>query len=247
MHMCNKLKVYLAGPDVFYPQAQERLSDKRIQLEKSNLIAFTPLDNQVDFNNKPKDKIAFEIAHNNEAIMQSSNVILANLENWHQSPSADVGTAFEIGFMSARYERNPNQVLIIGYYPNGIPDTFSKRVMEKIGVSENPSNGDSVFDAMGYMVENFDLEDNLMLINAIHKSGGQIYASYSEAVSNIDTLWQQKQEKLAGGKIQNNHPPSISGFAPAHILCGGLFTGAITTIILFCLLKRFFVKKNISA
>lgn len=108
--MNKQLNAYIAGPDVFYPSAKEKLDSKKMQLTQQNIMGHTPLDNEIDFNNRPKDEVAFEIAYSNELIMKNSNIILANLDNWHGSPSADVGTAFEMGFMSARYEQSPDQV-----------------------------------------------------------------------------------------------------------------------------------------
>lgn len=238
--MPQQLNVYLAGPDVFYPAAKEKLNNKRLVLEQQGVIGHTPLDNEIDFSNPSKSAIADEIAYSNENIMKNSNVILANMENWHGSPSADIGTSFEMGFMSARFEEHPKDIMIIGYYPNGIPDDFSKRVIDKVGIGTTNKSGELIIDSMGYMIEDFDLKDNLMLIHAINKSGGKIYGSFEEAVQNINTLWQEKQKKITIAHSSAKYPVvNFSGiYSPSFF--AGLVTGAVAMVIFLYVVKRLF-------
>ena len=190
------LTVYLAGPDVFYPEAKEKLGTKKAILNKHGIHSHTPLDKEISFAGKSKQDIANEIAHSNEKIMEDCNIILANLENWHGSPSADVGTAFEMGYMSARFERDPKKVMIVGYYPNGIQKKFSTRVVDKLCDGKQITQDGILIDPSGYEIEDFDLLDNLMLVQAISKSGGKIYGSFEEAAQNLTQLWQQKQAEI---------------------------------------------------
>lgn len=189
------MKVYLAGPDVFYKDAKSKFEQKINILNKYNIQGFSPLDNDIPPLNIlcSRSELSLGIAKSNEDLMDKCNIILANLELWHGSPSADIGTAFEIGYMSKKYNDDPNNVLIIGYYPNGIPEKFSERVKKIVYKNQWKKENDILMGSDNMIIEDFDNLDNLMLIGAIYKSGGQIYGSFEEAAKNITTQWQQKQ------------------------------------------------------
>ena len=188
----KQLKVYLAGPDVFFPDPKHCGENKKTLLAKYNLRGFYPLDNELN----PSENLtefALSIAKANEQLIQDCQIILANLDPWH-GPGADNGTAFEMGYMSAKADRDPHNCLIIGYYSNGIPATFADRVSSQVynGKVHQDTSG-RLLSQDGFTIESFGLQDNLMLINAIEKTGGKIFGSFKEAVSNTTDLWQQKQ------------------------------------------------------
>lgn len=92
----KKKKIYLAGFDVFYPNAIEVLDKKKELCEKYGFIALAPLDNKVDFT-QSKEKIRRVIYEANIALMKESDILCVNLNAFrHGEP--DPGTVFEIGY-----------------------------------------------------------------------------------------------------------------------------------------------------
>ena len=85
--------IYLAGPDVFHPDAAElALRHKAL----CHSYGYTPLH--------PYDQTATTSAaifQTNVAMISQADVVLANLDPF-RGPEVDSGTAFEIGFAAAR-------------------------------------------------------------------------------------------------------------------------------------------------
>jgi nucleoside 2-deoxyribosyltransferase len=103
----------------------------------------------------------------------------------------DVGTAFEAGYMSARSDLTPNEILIIGYTEGEYEPSYLTRV----GADEHHK------DSAGKSVENFGLSENLMIPAAIIKTGGKLFTSFEEAVNAIQQLWDAKQAAAEALKL----------------------------------------------
>lgn len=95
------MKVYVAGPDVFRPDAKENAEVVRALLKGEGITALIPIDNDVDFHNKHPGMIAFEIYAKNVAMIDEADAVLANIEPF-RGAHMDPGTAFEIGYAVAR-------------------------------------------------------------------------------------------------------------------------------------------------
>lgn len=132
--------VYLAGPDVFLPDAAGMGLAKRAICERHGLVGHFPLDAA------PTDSRAIYAAC--LRAMRTCDAIVANLTPF-RGPSADPGTAFELGFVAAM-ERP-----VFGY--SNVPGELNARV-----------------DADGFAVEDFSLFDNLMLAEALAATGGVV-------------------------------------------------------------------------
>ncbi len=92
----QKKKIYLAGFDVFYPDALEVLGKKKELCEAYGFSGLAPLDNEVDFS-QPKEKIRKDIYAANIALINESDILCVNLNAFrHGEP--DSGTVFEIGY-----------------------------------------------------------------------------------------------------------------------------------------------------
>jgi nucleoside 2-deoxyribosyltransferase len=91
-------RVYLAGPDVFLPDAAAWLERKKAICAGFRLTGVSPLDALVG---EPAEWATLpewrRIAHRNEAHIRSCAAIVANLTPF-RGPSADVGTVYEVGF-----------------------------------------------------------------------------------------------------------------------------------------------------
>lgn len=180
-----EIHAYLAGPDVFFPQAREIGRRKAAYLQALGVAGHFPLDNEL-----PPDvwedraKASRFIGEANETMMLDCcrddriGLILANMSPFH-GPSMDVGTAFEIGFMAAlSYKRN---VVIMGYTSDS--RSFEDRVVEAIyggWDAINRENG-APHGPDGLMIEAFGGADNLMITSAIARTGGQIFSTFEEA------------------------------------------------------------------
>src|SRR5260370_31687636 len=89
-------RVYLAGPDVFLPDAVD-IGRRKVELcKRHGLIGLYPLDNSVDL--AAKDA-SLQIFRGNEAMMIEADAIIANLTPF-RGPGADAGTVYELGYMA---------------------------------------------------------------------------------------------------------------------------------------------------
>ena len=158
-------RVYLAGPDVFLPDAAAWMERKKAICAGYRLIGVSPFD---DLANEPEAWAALpdwrRIALRNEAHIRGCQGIVANLTPF-RGPSADVGTVYEVGFARGLGLR------VFGYATVGAG--FLDRTLASIGGGLQAPDG-SWRDADGLLVEQFGLFDNLMIEGAITDSGGSL-------------------------------------------------------------------------
>jgi nucleoside 2-deoxyribosyltransferase len=197
-----EVHAYLAGPDVFFPEAVEMGKRKKDYLERLGIIGHFPLDNEISKKESVHpQRDSRRIADANEKMMldccgdNKIGIILMNMSPF-RGPSMDVGTAFEAGFMSALAKKS--NVIIVGY----TSDTrkFEERVITDIyGGPENitAQNGE-IHGSDGIMIETFGGADNLMITAAIERSGGKIYQTFEDAAQLAITLAQEKITALSG-------------------------------------------------
>jgi nucleoside 2-deoxyribosyltransferase len=150
------MKIYLAGPDVFLPDAVEIGRCKSQICAFYGLIGLYPLDNVIDL--KAADA-SLNIFKGNEAMMDAADAIIANLTPF-RGPGADTGTVYELGYMAGRGK------LCLGY--SNDPSLYADRTRRYTGVS---SRDGRMIDADGLTVEDFGLSDNLMMIHALDLYG----------------------------------------------------------------------------
>ena len=150
------MKVYLAGPDVFLPDAVDIGRRKAELCTRHGLIGLYPLDNSVDLAAKAA---SLKIFRGNEAMMNEADAIIANLSPF-RGPGADAGTVYELGYMAGRGK------LCLGY--SNDPSSYADRVRKFTEV--NLRDGRLV-DAPGLTVEDFGLSDNLMIVHALDLHG----------------------------------------------------------------------------
>ena len=137
------MKLYLAGPDVFLADAMDVGARKRGLCRKYGFEGLFPVDPE-----KGESKDPAVIFRANCALMQEADGGLFNLTPF-RGPSADVGTAFELGFLFARgtpihgyasrggayadrVEKICGRVLIIHegkLVETGTPDQIAQRLM----------------------------------------------------------------------------------------------------------------------
>ncbi|WP_407176203.1 nucleoside 2-deoxyribosyltransferase [Bradyrhizobium sp. STM 3562] len=150
------MKIYLAGPDVFLPDALAIGRRKADICTRHGLRGLYPLDNSVDLAAGAASRAIFA---GNEAMMDAADAIIANLTPF-RGHGADPGTVYELGYMAGRRK------LCLGY--SNDPSTYAERVRRSTEVKE--ANGRLV-DPQGLTVEDFGLSDNLMMIHALERYG----------------------------------------------------------------------------
>ncbi|MBO6836210.1 MAG: nucleoside 2-deoxyribosyltransferase [Alphaproteobacteria bacterium] len=142
------IHVYLAGPDVFHPDAVALGRRKKAICEEFGLTGVYPLDNDLPLDGLSPHDQGMTIYRANIALMDGCDAAIANMTPF-RGPSCDAGTAFEIGYMRALGRP------VFAY--SNVAAAFTER---SAGLD-------------GYAVERFDMTDNLMLDGAVADSGSQ--------------------------------------------------------------------------
>src|SRR5580698_671361 len=150
------MKIYLAGPDVFLPDAVD-IGRRKVELcRRHGLTGLYPLDNAID---PTASDASLRIFRGNQAMMIEADAVIANLTPF-RGPGADAGTVYELGYMAGRGK------LCLGY--SNDPSCYADRVRE---FTEVTSCDGRLADARGLTVEDFGLSDNLMMIHALDLHG----------------------------------------------------------------------------
>jgi nucleoside 2-deoxyribosyltransferase len=145
-------KIYLAGPDVFDPDAI-RVGEKLKQLASEyGFIGLFPLDNSITTKGTPHE-VARAIRDANIKLIESADIIMANL-NPFRGIEPDSGTVFEVGFATALgkevycYAADCREMIV--------------RVREKQQLDNT-----AICCQDGKIIEDFQLSHNLMMIDQI--------------------------------------------------------------------------------
>lgn len=149
-------RVYLAGPDVFYPDAQERGRRKQALCRAVGLQGVYPLDASLDLTGLAPAEAAMAIFQANLDLMRSCAGGLINMSPF-RGPGMDGGTAFEMGVLQTLGRP------MVGY-STGAP-VYADRVEEFFRLTGT---------ADGLTIEDFGLTDNLMMAAAVQQTGGVI-------------------------------------------------------------------------
>jgi len=145
-----EMRVYLSGPDVFFPNAIEIGHAKKEICARFGLEGVYPLD--ADFSgllelSHPAD-VGYASFRLMVGLMDSCDLVIANMTPF-RGPSMDVGTAVEIGYMHGRGKP------VFGY--TNVVDDYADRVTPD-----------------GFTVEPFGLIDNCMVEGPVHETGGVV-------------------------------------------------------------------------
>lgn len=161
--MPKRPRIYLAGPEVFLPDALAVGQAKIALCAAHGCEGVFPLDAALDLKGLAKHEAAARISAANEGLMRTCDVLVANLTPF-RGVSMDSGTAFEVGFMRALGRP------VFGY--SNIAGTYKARADAyralRIGLPDA--------DASDVEVEDFGLEENLMIAAAIVQSSGTVVA-----------------------------------------------------------------------
>lgn len=161
--MSHPPRIYLAGPEVFLPDALAVGQAKVALCAAHGCEGVFPLDASLDLTGLKKHEQAARISAANEGLMRTCDALIANLTPF-RGVSMDSGTAFEVGFMRALGRP------VLGY--SNVAGDYKARADAyralRIGLPDA--------DAPDVEVEDFGLEENLMIAVAIVQSGGSVVA-----------------------------------------------------------------------
>lgn len=143
-------KVYLAGPDVFKPDAKD-IGKRLVSLVSHwDMEGLYPLDNEIDLSgNKAAD--GRKIAYANMNMIHQCDAVLANLVPF-RGPSADIGTVWECAYAKGLGKT------VWGYNSSLISQGHVKEYKDKV-LGKVPHDG--------MIVEDFGTWDNIMLVYGI--------------------------------------------------------------------------------
>jgi nucleoside 2-deoxyribosyltransferase len=145
------LTVYSAGPEVFLPDAATVFRRKAAICAAHGIVMRAPLDEAVD---PAAPDAALRIYRQNRAMMLDCDAIVANLTPF-RGPSADDGTAFELGFFDALGRP--------AFAYSNVAGGLAERTRRFLRVWPDPEP---------MAIEDFSLPANLMLPHAAETRGG---------------------------------------------------------------------------
>ena len=134
--MSIKGRIYIAGPDVFLPNAVKIGEEYKKICRKYDFLGLYPLDNENNFGSK-------EIFKGNKTRIDQADIVAANINSF-RGDTMDDGTAWEIGYAYATKKS-------IFCYTND-----NRSLIERLGA----------IDTEGNFVEDFNKPVNLMIAEA---------------------------------------------------------------------------------
>jgi nucleoside 2-deoxyribosyltransferase len=158
---------YLAGPDVFLPDAVAHAASKVEICRRFGLHGLPPLNEDAD-PAAPELELWQVIYQKDIAMMEKSDIIIANLTPF-AGASADAGTLIEVGWFLGKGKP------IFGY--SNTPENFEPRMRRQLGTEHADLS-----------IEGFDLPDNLMIVGAVQSGGYPIFVPTDGKARGLDAL-----------------------------------------------------------
>src|SRR3546814_5359898 len=124
--------LYLAGPDVFRPDARERVLELMALCAQFGIEELFPLDQEVPAHLVVPGEQAAGIYRANIALIERADAVLANLD-FFRGPEPDSGTCFEVGYAVAKGKS------VFGYIPDC--GSFAERIRERHPHANGPGGG----------------------------------------------------------------------------------------------------------
>ncbi len=198
------VRAYLAGPDVFLPNARRVGEAKRQFCQSHGLDAYFPLDSEIDIDAYSGIEAARRIFLDNINLLEDSDIVLANVTPF-RGYSADIGTVFEIAYAIAKSKK------VFAY------SSEEREYSQRLGAQRNSfmmdreGSGGYIRDVNGMLVEDFGLLDNLMLAVPLQNEAGRIFVrpavkanaqervvafdAFRDCVVYVSTLYRDSEQK----------------------------------------------------
>jgi nucleoside 2-deoxyribosyltransferase len=140
-------QVYLAGFDVFRPNAAEHGEHLKALCIERGLVGLYPSDGAPPVGLGAQNTARW-ICNTNLALIRAADAVMANLNDFRGAGEPDAGTAFEVGFAIALGKP------VWGYRSDELP------LVARVAVR---TEDHTAFCSNGFLVEDFGLPLNLML------------------------------------------------------------------------------------
>ena len=159
--MAAQRTVYLAGPDVFLPDAVALGQRKKQLCARYGFEGLYPLDDTISAHDGdlPVDRQIYRAC---VALLQRADFGIVHLTPF-RGPSADVGTVYELGMLIGLGKK------VFGY-TNAATDLLERVQRHDIVIRD----GSTWQDSDGMTVEDFGNADNLMIDAALAEQGHEI-------------------------------------------------------------------------
>jgi nucleoside 2-deoxyribosyltransferase len=158
---------YLAGPDVFLPNAIAHAAMKIEICRRSGLRGLPPLNEDAK-TAATAQEVWRTIYQKDVAMMEKSDIIIANLTPFGGA-SADAGTLIEVGWFLGKGKP------IFGY--SKTPENFESRMRRQLGAKHADLG-----------IEGFHLPDNLMIVGAVQSGGYLVFLPTDRKARGLDGL-----------------------------------------------------------
>src|SRR3954470_16323370 len=160
---------YLAGPDVFLPDAVAHAARKVAICAKHGLRGLPPLNEDLETGVQTMQQETWQAIYAKDiGMMERSDIIIANLTPFGGA-SADAGTLIEVGWFLGKGKP------IFGY--SNASESFEQRMRRQLGEGY-----------AGLSFEGLQLPDNLMIVGAVSSGGYPIFVPSDGEARGIDAL-----------------------------------------------------------
>ncbi len=166
-------RIYLAGPDVFFPDALAHFDRLEARCARHGLQGVRPSDGGLSQGQAGSAaQIAKRIYQANLALIRDCDALLANLMPFRNALEPDSGTVFELGFAVALGKP------VAGVVPD-VHRRYEQKIIDHCGAREDA--GGLTWDrSHGYLVEEFGQAMNLML-----SCSSVLFGSVDEALAHL--------------------------------------------------------------
>ena len=158
---------YLAGPDVFLPNAVAHAAKKTEICRQFGVRGLPPLNEDAESGATGLEAWR-SIYEKDVAMMEKSDIIIANLTPF-AGASADAGTLIEVGWFLGKGKP------IFGY--SNTAENFEARMRQQLGANH-----------ADLAIEGFHLPDNLMIVGAVESGGCPVLVPADGKARGLDAL-----------------------------------------------------------
>ncbi|UJW76497.1 nucleoside 2-deoxyribosyltransferase [Rhizobium sp. SL42] len=158
------LKLYLAGPEVFLPDARAVLDAKAAMTRAYGFEPICPGDIAIE-PAPTRHEFGLKISAVDEGFMNAADGVIANLTPF-RGIAADPGTVFELGYMCASGK-------LVAAYTN-VTDSHFARTRAWYGGELTVDENGRQRGPDGHALEDFEMIENLMLHGGVTRRGGHI-------------------------------------------------------------------------
>lgn len=159
----RKIKLYLAGPEVFLPNAIDYAKKQLGLCKQYGFIGLHPMDNNLDIGGSDMST-AMKIYRGDISQIRTCHIVVANCNSF-RGALMDDGTAYELGYGNALRK------LSYGYIDKLIP--WKERILSRYFCVKREDG--TLADREGYLlVDDFGTSINLMMQCGITAHGGRL-------------------------------------------------------------------------